>query len=345
MLKKLRCFLSVVEAGSFTKAAERLYLTQSAVSQQASSLERELRVNLFNRTEHGIEITESGRFLYDNIRPLLVGIEDVLTQVSSGAGSREQLVIYSHGNLDNRILAPLLRGLREEAPSARVRVGRIRHSQRAFADVASGKADAMLGKSKEVPADLDLSYQELCMTYLCCVLPLNHPLSRKEALSKTDLAEETVISLEDRDRFSVTQSSRGSLRHQDIHNDLLASRPESNSVLFASDCASALTMVQAGLGVTLADSWKVTADMEVSCVPYLGAPFASYGMFYRAHAAKPLMKEVLSAAERLFPTRMVLGPFGRLDSLDDFLDRHPAFGPPDENPRQEPLRPRSERKA
>ncbi len=57
----LRVFLSVVEHGSFNKAAEALYLSQPAVSQRIRQLERWLGVTLFKRTPQGVQLTEAGR--------------------------------------------------------------------------------------------------------------------------------------------------------------------------------------------------------------------------------------------------------------------------------------------
>ena len=61
---KLRVFHIVAEAGSFTNAAEILYLSQSAVSRQIATLEMSLKVSLFHRHARGLKLTEQGEFLY-----------------------------------------------------------------------------------------------------------------------------------------------------------------------------------------------------------------------------------------------------------------------------------------
>ncbi|MFV0322267.1 MAG: LysR family transcriptional regulator [Alphaproteobacteria bacterium] len=65
---KLRIFYAVAEAGSFTKAGEKLNLSQSAVSRQISGLEDSLQITLFHRHARGLLLTEQGELLYKTVR-------------------------------------------------------------------------------------------------------------------------------------------------------------------------------------------------------------------------------------------------------------------------------------
>ena len=61
--RQLDTFLKVAELGSFSKAAEALYITPSAVIQQINNLEQSLQVNLFIRTKRGTHLTPAGEYL------------------------------------------------------------------------------------------------------------------------------------------------------------------------------------------------------------------------------------------------------------------------------------------
>lgn len=61
---QLDTFICVVEAGSFSKAAEELYISAPAVIKQINSLENSLNLQLFERTHRGLIITEAGKSLY-----------------------------------------------------------------------------------------------------------------------------------------------------------------------------------------------------------------------------------------------------------------------------------------
>jgi DNA-binding transcriptional LysR family regulator len=70
-IRRLEIFAAVAEHGSLTAAAEALFMTHSAVSQQMALLERQLGVALMTRKARGVELTEAGRFLIERSAPLL----------------------------------------------------------------------------------------------------------------------------------------------------------------------------------------------------------------------------------------------------------------------------------
>ncbi|WP_407965234.1 LysR family transcriptional regulator [Bartonella sp. C271] len=79
---KLRVFHAAAEAGSFTHAAQRLHLSQSAISRQVSSLEQDVRVPLFQRHARGLILTEQGEILYRTAHDILMKLENTRLQLS-----------------------------------------------------------------------------------------------------------------------------------------------------------------------------------------------------------------------------------------------------------------------
>lgn len=78
----LRHFLALVEAGSFSKAAQRLFVTQPAVSHQIRELERQLGVRLVTRGHGTIDLTEPGKYLYEFCQDLFVRLAEAETRVA-----------------------------------------------------------------------------------------------------------------------------------------------------------------------------------------------------------------------------------------------------------------------
>lgn len=74
---KLRVFHACAEAGSFTKAAEHLNITQSAISRQIGSLEYDLKLQLFTRHPRGLILTEQGEALYKMAHNIIIQLKDV----------------------------------------------------------------------------------------------------------------------------------------------------------------------------------------------------------------------------------------------------------------------------
>ncbi|HEV7415367.1 MAG TPA: LysR family transcriptional regulator, partial [Tianweitania sediminis] len=78
---KLRVFHAAAEAGSFTHAAEKLRLSQSAISRQVSALEHDVGVPLFHRHARGLVLTEQGELLFRTAHEVLMKLENVRTQL------------------------------------------------------------------------------------------------------------------------------------------------------------------------------------------------------------------------------------------------------------------------
>jgi DNA-binding transcriptional LysR family regulator len=79
---KLRIFHAAAEAGSFTHAAEKLHLSQSAISRQVSSLEMDIGSKLFHRHARGLILTEQGEILYQTAHEVLMKLEAVKNQLT-----------------------------------------------------------------------------------------------------------------------------------------------------------------------------------------------------------------------------------------------------------------------
>ena len=81
---KLRIFHAAAEAGSFTHAGDQLHMSQSAVSRQVSSLERDLKVSLFHRHARGLQLTEQGEMLYRTAADVLSKLQTAETLLTDG---------------------------------------------------------------------------------------------------------------------------------------------------------------------------------------------------------------------------------------------------------------------
>lgn len=76
---KLRIFHAAAEAGSFTHAGDSLHMSQSAVSRQVSSLEKDLKISLFHRHARGLVLTEQGEMLYRTVAEVMTKLHTVET--------------------------------------------------------------------------------------------------------------------------------------------------------------------------------------------------------------------------------------------------------------------------
>ena len=77
LLKQMKYFVAIVDTGSFTEAAEKCYISQSAISQQMQILEKELGVKLIHREKRRFSVTPAGEYFYRHSRALLSETENI----------------------------------------------------------------------------------------------------------------------------------------------------------------------------------------------------------------------------------------------------------------------------
>ena len=82
LLSGIGVMAAVAEAGSFVHAAKSLGLTQSGVSRAIGRLETRVGIRLFDRTARAVRLTDDGRRFYEQVKPLLVGLEEAVSLAS-----------------------------------------------------------------------------------------------------------------------------------------------------------------------------------------------------------------------------------------------------------------------
>src|ERR1700716_3871531 len=85
-VRHLRAFVAVAEDLNFTRAAQRLYLSQPALSRQIRTLERVVGCELLRRSTHRVELTLAGSALFDRVRPVLAALDEAVATAQSVGG-------------------------------------------------------------------------------------------------------------------------------------------------------------------------------------------------------------------------------------------------------------------
>jgi len=120
----MQAFARVVEAGSFTKAAESLHLSKTSVTQLVQQLEARLRVKLLNRTTRKLNVTADGAAYYEHVVRLLADMDDAETSLSSASAlPRGRLRVDVPSPLARMILVPALPAFHERYPDIQLDMG------------------------------------------------------------------------------------------------------------------------------------------------------------------------------------------------------------------------------
>lgn len=193
--KALYTFKTTAEEGSFTKAAEKLYITHTAVRKQINQLESALEVKLFDRSNQGLKLTNAGQVMYAETLRIIKESEAAIQRVREAYHSAPTTL-----RIGTSVLYPcyffmdLWDRLRDECPEYRLKIvsfdddkGRLTRLGKEF--------DFLIGAYN---SDLPRQYQFLQIgTYrFCFAVPRTNPLSKNKSLSFGDLSGQPLMIME-----------------------------------------------------------------------------------------------------------------------------------------------------
>src|SRR5204862_940328 len=194
-VRHLRYFLAVAEAGSFSRAADRLGISQPSVSQQMRDLETGLRVSLFQRRGKRILLTSAGLIFQEHARVLLRELENLLQELSSEPGQLRGALHLGVVPILNVALVPHLLGLFAAAyPGISLTVEEISSTEIETA-LEEGRMDVGLGfLTRHSP---NLRYERLCADQFALIVSENHPWANRRVLDLSKLHQQRLLQLPD----------------------------------------------------------------------------------------------------------------------------------------------------
>lgn len=191
LFRRLEVFCAIVETGSATAAAERLRLSQPAVSQQLSRLEEELGLTLFVRSNGRMRPTETALTIFDEARHAFDGIDRVLNLAQDIRGlDRGLLRIAAPHSLAATCLPQALKKLAAGRPRLRISVA-LGTYEKIVSLVAAREADLAIAKAPVMSPGLDSI--EIGATPLVAVLAADSPFAAAPELDLPALARTPLV--------------------------------------------------------------------------------------------------------------------------------------------------------
>jgi DNA-binding transcriptional LysR family regulator len=240
----LQSFVIVADLKSFSRAAERLDIVQSAVSHKIKLLEQELGVELFSRTRQQVELTEAGRRFLPEARRALMQLqraEQVAKDAGAGKSGR-----FTIGCVDVALwstLPSIVWLFRSRYPDVDLTLAQLGRT----AQISALKDKTIDAGIVSSPMPYRGFETELFLTSPFVVaLPANHPLAAMKMLSLRELADEPFI--------LFPESSQARMGEQ-VRSACAAAGFLPRVVLEAGPVGTILSLVSAGVGVTLVPGW------------------------------------------------------------------------------------------
>lgn len=257
----MRYAVAVAEERSFTRAAERCYVVQSALSHQIKALEQEIGIRLFARTSRRVELTPAGEAFVQSARQSLAAAERAVTDAAAATGQiRGTLTIGVIPTVTAVDVPHLLASFHAQHPAVRIAL-RTGGSEQFVGDIRSGRLDvAFLGLAECTPPH-GVTTKELSRESLVAVLPAAHPLASSTHVTLEDLTHE---------RFVDFPSGTAGRAQADFAFSAAGLQREVAFEAMTTDLI--LGIIRNGLAAALLSAHVVPADHTLSAITVKDAP-------------------------------------------------------------------------
>lgn len=189
-LHQLKVFEATARHGSFTRAAEELFLTQPTVSMQVKQLTKAIGLPLFEQVGKRLYLTDAGRELFSTCKEIFTNLEQLEMTVANLKGMKQGklrlAVITTAKYFVPRLLGPFC----QEYPGVDVSLTVTNH-ERVIERLANNQDDLYI--MSQLPEHLDIAAHPFLDNPLVVIAPRNHPLAQEKNISLKRLCEETFI--------------------------------------------------------------------------------------------------------------------------------------------------------
>ncbi|MDP9695591.1 UNVERIFIED_ORG: DNA-binding transcriptional LysR family regulator [Arthrobacter globiformis] len=293
-LRQIEAFLAVAEELHFGRAAHRLRMAQSPLSQTIRKLEKELGSDLFERNTRSVALTTAGVAFLPHARRIIDELDLARRSAVTEPGTfYGRLSIGFSGALNHRTLPPLTRALRNRYPSLDLTLTGGLLTQDAVQQLRNGSLDlALVGLPLDVGA---LATRPIALEQLGATVPVDHPLAERPAIGLAELSD---------DGFVTMRAAQGSTLREGIFAACAAAGFRPRVAQEVTDPYTALSLVAGGVGVSLMPA-SVASIMPGGTVfiPLTGtAPLLESGLAWNPAGISPALALALAVAEEVLPT-------------------------------------------
>lgn len=284
---QLECFLAVADTLNFSRAAERLRLTQPAVSHQINALEDELGVKLFQRNSKSVRLTQAG-FLYTQYAGEIIRLFNVSKGRLKASMEEQQRVlgIGCRNTLELRLLTGALDELRKEDERGFIPALRVVPSDTLESLLYDAEIQIMPAFREGAPKRA--VYRELSLCGIVCAVAESSPLAARTSVGVNDILSfgRVAISRPDAAPRPVTVVQNQLIAESDPGRLIFCESVEVQSCVVAAGFAAAVFVDTPGIRVP-----------GVSYVPVEGTEPVSYGAAYMPGGITPLLRRFVQVLE------------------------------------------------
>lgn len=204
LFRQMKYFIAVVECNSFTEAAEQCYISQSAISQQIRSLEKELGVELIHRENRSFTLTPAGKYFYEQSKGILNEVEDIRRETFRIGKDKElELKIGYLRCYSGQELHQAVAEFSRLYPEVSIHIVNGAHEE-LYDLLRFGGADLVLTDQRRAFSDKYANFQLLkCGCY--AELSVRSPLAEQESVTMEELKHQACILISSREQQNIEE--------------------------------------------------------------------------------------------------------------------------------------------
>jgi DNA-binding transcriptional LysR family regulator len=299
-LRQLEMFQAIVEAGSFTKAGQRLHVSQSAISRQITLLEEELGVQVLMRSNKRVFLTEAGKTLLKHCHRIFRDFEEAVLEVAQDEqSSRGSLRVGGGMSVCTYLLPHILKEYKTRYPHVQL-------------TVTTGTTEPTIQKIRNNEIDVgvlsmpveshDLQVESVFREEMMVVTSPTHPLTRKKAITPEDLATTPLILFE---RGSNTRKVIDRFFEEQGLSPAIVMEMENVEII--------KPLVEIGLGITIIPYQSIVREVEAGRLHFARIAghrlYRELGLVFLKMSYLPIpLQRMITLFTEMIPMLQVLPP-------------------------------------
>jgi len=298
-IQQLEVLMALVEAGSFTRAAGRLFLSQPSLTKQIQNLEAAAGTRLVKRGGTGISLTPEGQIIYDYAKRAIRLREDAKERLVRQKAQESGHIYLSGSTIPATYILPhLISRLKETHHGIQVHI-RMHDSEETLQTILNDQAEmGFIGKE---PVNKKLVVQRLWKDHLVLAVPFDHPLAKQKTARTGELAKVPFIV---RERGSATRD----IIEECLQKQLGTSLSSFNVVCEMGSSEAVKEAILAGLGVSILSSFAIKREISQGLLTALHVSNCDmeryfYLIYKKQFSLMIYHKHFLDLVKRYFPFR------------------------------------------
>ena len=287
-IRHLRMICTIADTGSITNAAQKLFISQSALSQQLKDIESKLKVDLFFRTRKKMILTPVGKSLLDTAQQVIAAVEDKELEIARiVSGERGELKVGTRCIFCYKWLPEVMRQFQIKFPNIELVIGNARDVAE---ELAAKRYDLIITGS--TAGDDKYACLPLFSDQLVCIMPPDHPLSSRSWVQREDFKRVNLISHAEKaqDRFYQVFLKPGGV--------------EPKRMMTVGQPLAMIEMVASGFGLSVFPRWAVQSALEgggiiARPITRKGFPITWQAAFLKTSRLMVFHKEFINIVSRL----------------------------------------------